>query len=87
MTPRVKDIQMDGNWTRFTIVDQWDGMEHTMETNRDGEGLFAMMPTGAWYSDGSPVFEMKQLIGTSQFCARQKTKSGRRRYIQKFFRD
>ena len=84
---KVKNVRMDGNWTRFTIVDPLDGIEHTMETNRNGEGLFAMLPTGAWYSDGSPVCEMKQLAGTSQFSARQKTESGRRRYIKRFFMD
>jgi len=62
----------DSKGWKFSITSINDDTKETetkrYRTNPDGDGLWAYMPSGAWYpEDGSSVMEYKQIRGICQF--------------------
>lgn len=50
--------------TRHDGTDEWTTR---YRTNQHGEGLWTEARSNAWYPDGTPAVEWKQVAGTAQF--------------------
>ena len=60
----------------FTVTDE-DGTERRYRTSKHADGLWEMYDNG----------EEKQISGTCQFQAYQKTDDGQKAYIRRWFRE
>ena len=58
----------DSGWVWDMVYPVDDGVGHTrMRTDSHGDGLWYWERSGAWWTDGAPVMEWKQRVGTCQF--------------------
>ncbi len=76
----------DDNRVEFHITHEYCDEEEAYRTNKYGTGLWEWQKTTAWDPQyNEPVYEWKQILGTSQFELTQQTRSGMRRYIERYF--
>ena len=73
----IKNVKVDDKKVYWTVVDDWgDGHSYDYRTNADGEGI--------WKWDDRRG-EWKQTVGTCQFALHQKTISGIRKALHRWF--